>query len=71
MRLASYQRSHKQKWYEVVGFYTEPEQSPHTSKEGKVFAKFAFEGDAWLYAQRLLNGAPDGDLFDWALLVVR
>jgi hypothetical protein len=40
----------KKKWTEVVVFQGEPRHSPRVSKEGEVVAKFAAEGDAWIYA---------------------
>jgi hypothetical protein len=61
----------KKKWREVVIFYDFPREHPTRSKEGKSLAKFIATGDAYEYAAKTIERAPQGDFFDWKLIVIR
>ena len=68
------QSGKSQKWYTVVLFERMPDESPRTSKDCIVFAKFVCPGDAYAYAAdkvRTFNKEPRQHLYldAWAIVV--
>ena len=51
----------RQKWFDVVVFYTEPRERPDKSTEGKVIARFTSQTDAHDYARQI-----QADAENWA-----
>lgn len=57
------------KWYHVIVFFAMPQENPHTSGEGKEYARFLCQGDAWIYARNLLSSV--GEVYPKGMIAIR